>query len=129
MNNKTKTTWHYTLRITQRILLCMVIATTAVYWMTLISISAIAAYASHTANKVQDPSGVNQLVHDVINSQSITAMKWVVIGAAFTLLLLLVTQYRKYEKSLITDSLVVAIFCAVSLIFSQILVRSFLVSY
>ena len=99
---------------------------TLVFWMVLINIT-VSLGLFGSSNVEFDNS---QTVNDSIK-KAIDILSYKVLGAAaaaglVTGLFGLVPRVRRHEKSLLVDSLVLTVFCIVSVALSQIMVRSFL---
>ena len=77
-------------------------------------------------NKYQDTRQTNEQISKVINTQSLVVFRWFVIASVITLLLLLIKRYRSHEKTLLIDSATILIFCMLSVVYSQIILRAFI---
>lgn len=116
----------YSSRIVQRIALFTAIGATLVHWMTLIAITVSLSFTGELeSNNFRNSELVNDKIERVINLQSLIVLRWIVISVVITCLLTLISQYRKQEKPMLLDSLTIVLFCLVSVIFSQLIIRSF----
>src|SRR5690348_7617042 len=119
-NKSSNAVLFYSSRIIQRLSLCFVIGSTIIHWIIMIVITANIRFIKNLENhNFKDPQGFNELLTRVTNTQSLIILRWTIITAAITLMLLLIKRYRKYNKPLIVDSFVIMAFCVVSVAFSQ----------
>lgn len=125
MNKSTAT--YYIGRVFHRIALCFAVGSTIIHWIVLIVITGNFAFATSLENnKFKSSEALNSDITKIINAQSMMALRWVVIASAVTALILLIKRFRKYEKPLFIDSAVLLIFCLLSVVFSQLIVKSFI---
>ena len=117
---------YYASRVLQRLVLCMVVGATVVYWAMLIAITTSVTINQKLVNhQYTDTTKVNDLISRAIHSQSLVVLRWAIIAAVMTFAILLIKRYRKFEKRVVVDSVVIVGFCVVSVTFSQMLVRAF----
>ena len=118
---------YYILRIAQRLSLITVIGATIAHWTILISFYVTNRYVGELENlKFTDSEQLNSDIERALHLQSLAVLRWVLLGATVTFLLLLVKRYRKYEKPMIIDSLTIIAFCLISVALSQMIARAFL---
>ena len=125
MNKSTAT--YYLGRIVQRVALCLAVGSTIIHWIVLIVITGNVEFAHSLDNsKFKDSNALTDDLHQIINTQSMIVLRWVVIAGVVTALILLIRRFRKYEKPLFIDSAVLLVFCLLSVVFSQLIVKTFL---
>ncbi|MDB5183147.1 MAG: hypothetical protein JWO47_931 [Candidatus Saccharibacteria bacterium] len=118
---------YYGGRVAQRLALCMVVGATIIHWIILITITANTRFISVLQNnKFKDSQDVNNAISRVTNLQSLIVLRWFIFATLITFVLLLIRRYRKYEKAMIVDSLVITTFCMLSVIFAQAIIRVFI---
>ena len=124
---KFKILLYYAGRITQRLALYTVVGATVVHWMILIFISGSVAFRQQLVNnKFQDIDAYNREINVMLNSQSHVVLRWAIICILLTVALLAISRFRKYEKTMLIDSIVLVAFCLLSVVFSQLIVRNFI---
>jgi hypothetical protein len=118
---------YYITRVFQRLALCAVIGATVIHWIILISTTSSLQYISQLeAHRYKDSQALNAELTKIINMQSLVALRWFIFSMLITSLLLFIKRFRKYEKPLIVDSITVTVFCFVSVMLSQTIIRAFL---
>lgn len=122
-----KSLFYYTSRVIQRFLLCMVVGATVIHWIILIFVTGSLSFTSKLENsKFRNPELLNNDINRILNIQTFTVLRWAIICALATSLLLFIKRYRKYEKPMIVDSLCITVFCLASVVLSQVIVRAFI---
>ena len=117
---------YYISRVFQRVALFLVIGATITHWTIIIVISANIKFISSLENsKFKNSEQTNELISRVINAQSLVVLRWLIIATVITSLLLFIKRFRKYEKTMLVDSATILIFCMLSVIFAQIIVKAF----
>jgi hypothetical protein len=115
---------YYIVYILHRIVLCLTVILTGIYWATLVAIMVFAAYIrSLPSDEIKNAANSNTVPELIAHGLRETTLKWAVMAAAFSLLLLTIVRFRKYEKPLIIDGVVIALFCLLSALFAQAIVR------
>ena len=122
----TKSFIFYASRVIQRLALCLVVGATIIHWSIMITIAGSNRLLSGLDGNVKNPAAFNAELSKIVNAQSLVVLRWVIVCAAITLLLLCIKRYRTYEKTLIIDSLVITAFCVASVAFSQMIIRAFI---
>lgn len=118
---------YYIGRISHRLLLCMVVATTIVYWIVLIFSVCLVDFIHFSPNaKPTDPAAASHELSMFINLVSQPVLKWAVVLSAVTLILLCIKRFRTYDKPMLVDGIVIAAFCLISVAFGAPIVRAFL---
>jgi hypothetical protein len=120
---------YYISRAAQRAALFMIIGATIIHWIIVISITVNTQFISSIDNiEYKNTQQTNELISRVIDTQSLVVLRWFIISAVITSLLLFIKRFRKYEKTLLVDSTTILILCMFSVVFSQMIVRAFISS-
>ncbi len=118
---------YYSGRIAHRVTLCFAVGSTILHWIMMIVIASNFALVQSLENtEFRDSKAINNDISQIVNSQSMIVLRWVIIASIATALLVLIKRFRKYEKPLLIDSAVVLIFCFVSVALSNFIIRTFL---
>lgn len=121
------TTTYYIGRVFHRIALCFAVGSTIIHWIVLIVITGNFALATSLENnKFKNSEALNSDITKIINAQSMVVLRWIIIGSVVTALIIMIKRFRKYEKPLLIDSAVILLFCLLSVVFSQTIVKAFL---
>lgn len=118
---------YYMMRAAQRWALLSLAGVTLTYWIVQITLTVNLRILNATSTRV--PSEQSQQLYSDINKAnsllSKAALSWAVACAIVTLCLVAYSRVRKHDKRLVVDSLVVVGFCLVSIVFSQVIIRTF----
>lgn len=117
---------YYAGRVVQRLSLLYLIGWTAIHWIVLIQVTTSLGLFSQTGVKFDNPEIVSTGVRNATTATSYRVLSAGIGAAVITLAFLLIPRVRKFEKSLVVDSLVIITFCLVGVATSQILLKSFL---
>lgn len=130
MKRITSSTLYYSLRIVQRWALLVTGLVTVIHWVVLLSITiSTTMIGQQTNHGYRNP----QLLNDTIRTATDRLYLQVTVAAAvatiLTLAMLCMPRVRQFEKRLVIDSLVIVVFCWVSVALSQPLVQTFINTY
>lgn len=112
---KANSSLYYLGRILQRLVLFTTITVTGIYWALLITVMVL----NIVSNEAKDTIYQNHVLDTITNGLQAHAVKWAVLTAAVSLLLLTIARFRKYEKPLVVDGIVIAVFCLLSALFAE----------
>lgn len=124
---KKQTAIYYGLRVLQRFALLGVIGSTIVHWIVLIVIAANLSFNSQVAGlEYEDQTVLQDDINRMINVLSFNVLRTGIYALAVTGLFLLLKRVRSQEKAAVVDSAVIIIFCVISVVLSQLMVRRFM---
>lgn len=127
MKAKAESVAYYILRIMQRITLLYTALCTVIFWAVLLIVVILIEYSIQSVgHEYQDGEAAQSTITTAVN-----ALSWQVLGAAITMVvvtlaMLAFRRVRRDEKRLVVDSVVVGVFCVVSVVLAQFAVQYFI---
>lgn len=116
---------YYLLRSAQRFVLFFLGLLTFAYWTFLITVSYITTVEFSERQRANSES-LNNLTNQTLSGISRAVTIWAVAAICITVVLFMIPRVKKYEKRLITDSIVFVVFCLVAVAAAQTLIANFL---
>lgn len=112
----------------QRLSLFVLIGWTFIFWIVLINITVSLGLFGSSNIQFDNSQTVNDSIKKAIDLLSYKVLGAAIGAGVVTALFGLLQRVRRNEKRLIADSLIMIVFCLVSVIMAQMMVRSFLMS-
>jgi len=130
MKTKVDSVAYHIVRVFQRIALLYTALCTVIYWVVLLVFAILVEYSIQTVgHEFRDRQATQTAITAATNALLWQALYAGLAAVVLTLAMLAFARVRRYEKRMVIDGIVIAVFCAYTVAISQFAISYFIGHY